>query len=100
VGDVNPGKSVLVDSVELSQQSAIAVILDSSHPTSIGKSSVLTVGKHTSITINLSSPLKDGDVVIIRLVDANGKTVLNADKQPVEVKKNVGHLMTHYTNEF
>jgi hypothetical protein len=100
VGTVNPGNSVTVDSVELAEDATISVVLDSAHPQTLGKSSILKAGTHTSISIKLSPAIKDGDVIVISLLDANGKAILNADKQKVEVTKNVGHLMTHYSTEY
>lgn len=100
VGTVNPGDSLTVDSVELAKDAIISVVLDSVHPKTLGKSALLKAGNHTAISIPLSMTIKDGDVVIIRLVGANGETILNANKLPIEVQKNVGKLMTHYSNEY
>ncbi len=100
VGDVNPGNSLVVDLVELSQSASVVVVLDSANPQTIGKSTLLAAGSHNSVTIALSPAIKDGDVVIVKLMDANGKTIVNASNLPVQVKKNVGKLMTHYSNEY
>lgn len=101
VGDVNPGKAVMVDSVELGADAYIVVMKDiKNDKVVVGKSKLLTAGAHTNTSVDLSSATKDGDVVYIRLMGKNGKYIENDQKLVVEVTKNVGMLMAHYASEY
>ncbi len=100
VGIVDPGNKVTADEVSVSQPSYLYVIRNDSKEAVIGKSALLQTGDTKNVEILLSSSVKDGDVVFIRLVDQNGKAITNDSKQIVQVQKNVGHLMTHYASEY
>lgn len=101
VQTVNPGKIVSVGSVEIGSEASIVVLKDTpKDPTVIGKSSSLSIGKHENVVINLTSSIKDGDVVYVRLMGKDGKYIQNDQKLTVEVQKNVGMMMSHYANEY
>lgn len=101
VQSVNPGKTVKVTSIEIGNEASIVVLKDSAKsPVVIGKSSPLSIGKHENVAVNLTSSIRDGDVIYVRLMGKDGKYIQNDQKLTVEVQKNVGMMMSHYANEY
>ncbi len=100
VSEVSPGSKVVVDSVSASEDVYVVVVKDGKTQTVVGKSALLTTGTHTNVEVALTSAIKDGDVIYIRLQNKQGKTIQNDQKVNIEVMKNVGMLMTHYDSEY
>lgn len=102
VEDVKPGKEVTLKSLELDTSAYVVVIKDGSSKNGVvlGKSKLLEKGMYSAMTISLNTAIKDGDVILVRLQDTNGKFITNDQKVNIEVKKNVGMLMMHYANEY
>lgn len=98
---VNPGKTVKIASIEIGSEASVVVLKDSAKtPVVIGKSSSLSIGKHENVAVSLTSSIKDGDVIYVRLMGKDGKYIQNDQKLTVEVQKNVGMMMSHYANEY
>lgn len=98
VGEVGPGNSVTVSSVELEEAGLVHVYTDNNgNPGKLlGKSRMLEAGTHTDVVINLSDSLKDGDVILVGLYDKSGKAIVDLNENPVQVQKNIGMPMSHY----
>ncbi len=102
VGEVKPGSVVNIDSVGLAVEGYVAVYKDTTAENDqlIGQSELLKAGTHTNISVTLSSAVKDGDVVFIRLQDSNEKDIKTEADTKIEVMKSVGMMMSHYDNEY
>lgn len=100
IDQVDPGNKVEVNSLDTEKSVYLSVIKDGKNQTELGRSELLAAGNHGKVNIELKSMLMDGDVVFVRLIDSNGKIVTNSNMTNVEVKKNVGMVMSHYQNEY
>jgi hypothetical protein len=98
---VNPGKSLLVSQVTLGEPAKITVSKDAmGKQILIGNSEVLPKGLTNAISIPLTTSIKDGDVVVIRLETSLGLPIQNSEGSVVSVQKPVGMIMTHYKSEY
>jgi hypothetical protein len=101
VESVTPGSKMSVDDVKLAADGYIYIYKDvSGKRITIGKSTLLTAGSQSGIAINLTSPVKDGDVIYASLVGKEGTPVKDENGNAIEMLLNVGSLMNHYENEY
>ena len=102
VEDVKPGKEVTLKSLEIGTSAYVVVIKDdaSKNGVVLGKSKLLEKGTYSAMTVALTTAIKDGDVILVKLQDKNGTFITNDQKVTIEVKKNVGMLMMHYASEY
>jgi len=102
LGEVGPGKTVVVESVELAEDGYVVVVNDSGASAGVvmGKSALLKAGVHSQVVITLSTALVDGSVIFVRLQDKSGKDILGEAGTRIEVQKNIGDAMIYYNNEY
>jgi len=95
VSEVAPGSTVIVEEVELEQDGYIVVKKDDETGAALGKSTLLSAGRHTGVRIS-TKELADGDVIFIVLQSKAGQLVTDANENSIAVVKNVGMAMGHY----
>lgn len=101
ISKVTPGTSLTVEKATLSSDGYIYVYKEVSGKRSvIGKSSMLTKGDHTNVSIKLTSVTKDGDIVYATVMTKDGAAVKDENGNAIEMLLNVGMMMGHYENEY
>jgi len=100
-GEVQPGKSVTIDRVNLERDGYIVIYDDKGGVIAeLGRSPTLKAGSHGNVLVQLGKSTKDGDVILIKLVAADNEEIKAINGDPVQLQKNVGMVVSHYEDEY